>query len=492
MAILHWSILLAGAVELFRRCGDVRRFLFVVIATLPFNGLFIEFGQRFELFKLACLLGLPIAAIQLPRMVSSGALRGLTTFAAWSLVITLITCIYQPEYLSIPGDGIRSMGVRICLQFTLLAARFALVGMCVIALSRCADVFTCLRMWLAATTVLAGFGLVEECCHFLGFEIGGVFYGGLLDGPTHLFQTVFGIGFKRIGSFAHEPKMLARWLIPSIILLLTNAAAGSRLVPSRWWTSALLGLHGAALLLTFSTSGFLVFMAALAVPPLAVAWAGATSARYVFAVGSIATFLISQNSGVTELFETVILSKSEKYDGFIQGGSDGPGILFLQEYPWSGLWGSGVATQGHYLPEFIPPEYEFVYQNVAERGFGGFGVESGWLSLLLDTGCIGVVLLLLAILGRWTFSGRLLQRLGGRPMAGEHVDAIVLTRCLLGTCLVGMVAYPLEHAGLLAVSLGLLTAAAANADRFMVRSARAAGATPTSISLEHIKARRCA
>lgn len=466
MAILHWCILIGGTLALVASCADPRRFVLAVIFTLPFNGAFIEAGQRIELFKIASLLALPVAACHLPRLLPGGLFGGFGVFASWTTWITLMTFCFPPDYLANEGDGMRSLGLRLALQGTLLFSRFAVIGLCIFALHRSRDVAAAVRAWVAATTVLAGFGLVEQACHLIGLNVGGVFYDGLLNGqPTHLTQTVFGITFKRIGSFAHEPKMLARWLVPSLVVLLSDAAMGSGIMGRTARVRVLIAVHLAALAFTFSTSGYLVFLVALFIPLLAIGSVGTASTRYLAALGTVATAVGLAGLGVGSLFEAVIGEKSAKYGGFVQGGTDGPALAFLDAHPWAALWGSGLATQGFYLPEFITNDFEFVYENVADRGFGGFGVESGWLSLLLDTGCIGIAALLFPIVARWMHGTELIRRLLLRPGGADASAAIVLTRSLLAACLVGMIAYPYEGVGLFAVSVGMTSAAIATASR---------------------------
>lgn len=466
MAILHWCILIGGILALVASSTDPRRFVLAVIFTLPFNGVFIEAGQRIELFKLACLLALPVAACHLPRLAAVGPLGGFGIFASWATCTTLMTFCFPPDYLANEGDGMRSLGLRLALQGTLLLSRLSLVGLCIVALQRSCDVTAAVRAWVAATTLLAGFGLVEQACHLIGHDVGGVFYEGLLNGqPTHLTQSVFGIEFKRIGSFAHEPKMLARWLVPSLVVLSSDAAMGSGLMGRGPRSRLIMAVHLAALAFTFSTSGYLVLAASLFVPLLALGGVGVASARYLTAIGVTAVLVGLGGLGAGTLFQTVIAEKSAKYGGFIQGGTDGPALAFLEAHPWAALCGSGLATQGFYLPEFITDDFEFVYENVADRGFGGFGVESGWLSLLLDTGAIGIVALLFPIVARWMNGTELLRRLLPRPDGAAPCTAIMLTRSLLAACLIGMIAYPLEGVGLLAVSVGMASAAVANAGR---------------------------
>ena len=466
MAIPHWCILIGGTLALLVRSVDPRRFMLAVIFTLPFNGAFVEVGQRLELFKVASLIALPIAAFQLPRLLAGGVFGGLGPFASWTAWITLFAFCFPPEYLANEGDGMRSLGLRLLLQGTLLLSRLSLVGLCIMSLARSRDVLAGVRAWVAATTVLAGFGLLEQACHLVGFDIGGVFYDGLLGGPpTQLPHSVLGMEFKRIGSFAHEPKMLARWLVPSLVVLLGDATIGHRLTGRGSRTRMLIAVHFAALLFTFSTSGYLVFLASLAIPLLAMGSAGLAAGRYLATLGLVAIGIGLWGFGLNTLFEAVIAEKSAKYGGFVQGGTDGPAFAFLEAHPWAAVWGSGLSTQGFYLPEFITADFEFVYENVMDRGFGGFGVESGWLSLLLDTGLIGIVILLFPIVARWQHGATLVQRFVRQPDADGPCAAIVLTRCLLGACLFGMVAYPLEGVGLLAISLGLASAALAAAGR---------------------------
>jgi hypothetical protein len=466
MAILHWCILIGGVLALIASSTDLRRFVLAVIFTLPFNGVFIEAGQRIELFKIACLLALPVAACHLPRLAATGPLGGFGIFASWATWMTLMTFYFPPDYLANQGDGMRSLGLRLALQGTLLLSRLSLVGLCLVALQRSVDVTAALRTWVAATTVLAGFGLVEQACHLIGYDVGGVFYDGLLNGqPTHLTYSVFGIDFKRVGSFAHEPKMLARWLVPSIVVLLSDIASGTGSMGRASRTRMLLAVHLAALAFTFSTSGYLMLVASLIVPLLAIGSVSVASARYLAALGGAAVVVCLGGLGVGTLFESVIAEKSAKYGGFIQGGSDGPAFAFLEAYPWAALWGSGLATQGFYLPEFITDDFEYVYENVAARGFGGFGVESGWLSLLLDTGAVGIAALLFPVVARWMSGTVLIRRLLRRPDEAGPCAALMLTRSLLAACLIGMIAYPLEGVGLLAVSVGMASAAVATAGR---------------------------
>jgi hypothetical protein len=335
MSLPHWLILVGGIVALLASSTDPRRFVLVAIFTLPFNGVFVEVGQRLELFKLASLIALPVATLQLPRLLKVGAFGGFALFALWTFCITFLTLWFPPSYLDFEGDGLRSIGLRVAIQLTLLLSRVVLAGLCIMSLRTPKDVLTAARVWVAATTLLAAYGLLEELAYFIGFNIGGVYYDGLLNGsPTHLTQSVSGVVFKRVGSFAHEPKMLARWLIPSLIILLCDAGRGNRLTRTPFRSEVLIAVHFAALLFTFSTSGYLVFLASTAISFLAMGGTAKATWKYGIFGAAVALFAGLCGLGVNSILQSVVAEKFAKYDGFIQGGTDGTATAFLIEYPW--------------------------------------------------------------------------------------------------------------------------------------------------------------
>lgn len=461
--MLHWLIFFGGISLLLLRFLNLRQFLLTVIFMMPFNGIFVESGQRIELFKVASLLVIPLAASHLPQFFGLKELKLFIPFSLWVVWISLLSVCYSPDYIFDSGIGMRTIGFRSTIQIVLLFSRLSLIGLFFISFTKAKDVWAGLRSLIAATTVLVLFGILEQLCHLAGFDVGGVYYGGLNGGAaTHLHFSAFGIDFKRIGSFAHEPKMLARWIIPSTVVLIFDSLRSGTLTGKTSRSRNLAFLHMFALLFTFSTSGYIVFLLSLVVPLFSAIRDHGRKLRYacmVFLIGTIAAFYMSQSG----LFEKVIGRKIEIYGSLLQGGSDGPGWNFLQQNPLASIWGAGWAMQGFYLPQYISKDFEFVYGSYADIGFGGFGVESGWLSLILNVGLIGLILFMAPIYLTWCSSSRVLRINQTIVGSNYETESIVLLRCLFGCYLIGMVAYQLESVGGIAVSLGLLMCSVRNA-----------------------------
>ena len=447
------------------RAGNLRKFLLVVIFTMPFNGVFIEAGQRVELFKVASLLVLPLGISRLQKLLGVRELRLFVPFILWVLWISILNVCYPPSYIFDAGLGFRSIALRSAVQIVLLISRVVLIGLFLISFTKSKDVWRSLQSLILATTVLATFGLLEQVLHLVGVEIGGVFYNGINGEPTHLTFSAFGIEFKRIGSLAHEPKMLARWLIPSTVVLIFDSLRTGLLGGGKSRSRNLAILHAISLLFTFSTSGYIIFTVSLFVPFFASIRDHGRKLKYgfvVFLMCIVVAFYVSKSG----LIEKVVGEKFEQYGGLLQGGSDGPGWNFLQKNPTAIIWGSGWSMQGFYLPAFIQKSFNFVYENYSDIGFGGFGVESGWLSLILDVGVIGLCFFMFPLYATWHSSSLLLGSNQGATKKEIDVESIVLLRCLLGCYLIGMIAYPLEMVGGVAITLGLLMCA------IRVRSAR--------------------
>lgn len=459
--MLHWLILIAGTSLLVLKAGNLRNFLFVVIMTMPLNGVFIEVGQRIELFKVASLLILPLGISRLQQLLGVRELRLFVPFILWVLWISILNVCYPPDYIFDPGLGFRSIALRSAVQVLLLFSRVVLIGLFLISFTQSKDVWRGLQSLILATTTLAIFGLLEQLFHLAGVEIGGVFYKGINGEPTHLTFSAFGIEFKRIGSLAHEPKMLARWLIPSTIILLFDSLRMGLLSGGKRRSRNLAILHALAILFTFSTSGYIILMTSLFVPLFSSIRDHGRKLKYGFSVFLMCIFVLFYLSQ-SGLIDEVVGKKFEQYGGFLQGGSDGPGWNFLQQNPMSIIWGSGWSMQGFYLPAYIQKSFNFVYENYSDIGFGGFGVESGWLSLILDIGIIGLCFFMIPIYSSWNSSSLLLKSAQRTASNKVDIESIVLLRCLLGCYLIGMIAYPLEMVGGVAITLGLLICAIKN------------------------------
>lgn len=461
MIWLYYLIFAIGSLGLVCKSFNVRQFVLLLVIVLPLNGIFFDVGLRVELFKIACLMAIPGIFIQYRRLVSITEIKLFLPFVVWATCVSLVVCVATPDYFTLQSDGARSLGMRTLTQGVFLLIRIALIGLIVVAFRKPGDVLRCLKLWLAVTTVLAGYGVLEQVFHFAGFEIGGVYYGtGLLAGePTHLTQSLFGLSFKRVGSFAHEPKMLARYLVPSIVILLVQGLSGLQLVKSNLQLFLVLFLHLLALVFTFSTSGLIILAASLFVPLFSVIGIGGFVRRYTVVAALAGIVLIVGPQVMEQLVSKVISDKVEKYGGFIQAGSDGPGVNFIYERPVSAILGSGVGTQGHYLPNYIPVEYGYIFDNYKHMGFGGMGVESDWLSMILDTGVIGLVFFLLPITRCWRMSQRILAGRIPEWHGLQQCSGLIYTRTFMGCVLCGMIAYPMEQAGMVAVAFGLLVAA---------------------------------
>jgi hypothetical protein len=342
------------------------------------------------------------------------------------LVVTLSTLgayVWMPR-ASDEGFGLlRSPSFRPIVQVLSLCLRVsALVAILGWAADQASRIRLCKAM-LFASTLVAAYGIYQFFGYYYGWPIMSIHraQADLSDGYA-LFQ-VGSLQVFRVGSFAGEPKEAARYLLPSIVLIVFSRCTSTVQLRS-WLTSyGILALHVIAFILTFSTSSFFAFF--ISAPFLFY-----LLSRYrgrvrldrlvlVFALsGIVVGSVIAMAGGLrtsSRIYSARITDRVDLIEGPEQAAFD-----FLKEHPRYLLTGIGLGNSSFALRPYYDPRY-YVPLTVS--------LDSGYLQILLEGGA-PALLLFLWFLGAWLKRGVRLVVTGSRD---EYTGMLVT---IMAVCLV--------------------------------------------------------
>jgi hypothetical protein len=245
----------------------------------------------------------------------------------------------------------------------------------------------------------------------------------LSDGYA-LFQ-VGSLQVFRVGSFAGEPKEAARYLLPSIVLIVFSRCTSITQLRS-WLTSyAILTLHVIALVLTFATSSFFaLFISAPFLFYLLSRYRGQVRLDrlvLVFALSGIVMWSAIAMAGGLRASSRIYSARVTERVGSI----DGPELAafeFLKEHPRYLLTGIGFGNSSFALRPYYDPRY-YVPLTVS--------LDSGYLQILLEGG-VPVLLIFLWFLGGWLKRGFRLAVTGSRDEYRGMLVTIMAVCLVLG------------------------------------------------------------
>jgi hypothetical protein len=258
---------------------------------------------------------------------------------------------------------------------------------------------SCLRGYCDSLFVLAGYGLVQELAYLLaGSTITPMYRAGILGGFTEWQALNIGsLSLLRVHSFCGEPKDVALFATPAIAHLgyqvLLRRGARSR-------TSSLIQLAviTAAALLTLSSS-FLLVLPVLIIGVIVLSGKKLGRVRIVLGILAFGLLLApvwAQLSG-TRIFE-----RFARTDDLLQPSRERPALNFWLDHMPRSLLGFGVGSQAYYVPSRMPVDF---MNGAIQRGHS-VGIDSFWLTMLLDLGIPGIAITLV-ISGSVVFGKRM-------------------------------------------------------------------------------------
>ncbi len=398
MAELLAALMAAAWVGLAMRRKAYLRALF---ASAPWMGFYVVLGWQLDFFKVGLLLA-PLMLAQ-TRLVARNrapvllaAALGVLAFGhlAWQLA--------SQEAAQFDIVQSNSPLERLSVAFAMFVLRLALFAYLLGAIRSLDDADSCLRWYAGSVFVLSCYGLVQEGAYLLArTPITPIYRAGIL-GEFSEFTTVRtgSLTLLRIHSFSGEPKDFALFAVPAIAYLgyqfLLNRKGGRRS-----WRLLQLVVILAAALLTLSSS-LLLMLPVLAVAACLPSALGHKRVRMALLVAALSAAIWPAWSSLSA---ERVFGRFQSYEDLLQVSRERPALAFWRDNLPRSLLGYGLGAQAFYVPAWMKAESI----RAAQRHGNAVGVDSFWLSLMLDLGLPG-----LALMG-----GILLCLLTGRRLGPE-------------------------------------------------------------------------
>jgi hypothetical protein len=355
-----------------------RLYLRSLFATAPWIGLYVSTKWELDLFKVG-LLFVPLVLTQVrlssknrtPLLFAAGLGALALGHWAWQLMSGELTC---------GMTGSRPDFERLSVSVGMLLLRLALFVYILGAVRSTEEALSCLRWYCGSMFALACYGLLQEAAWLLArTPITPIYRAGIL-GQFVEFATVQvgSVELLRVHSFCREPKDFALFATPAIAFLgwqvvfaRGGGQQGSRVLQLLIiLTAAMLTFSSSLLLILPVVVGMLFWMA---------------PKRRVSRVVRLIVALITLLPVWWFFSRERVLRRFSRFDDLLQVSRERPALEFWRWNLPRSLLGCGVGTQAFYLPDWMSPEFGRVEANV--------GIDSFWLTVLLDLGLPGSILM---------------------------------------------------------------------------------------------------
>lgn len=361
-------------------------YLRALFVTAPWMGLNVLLRWQFDLFK----VGLLLAPFVLLRTYVPRRKRKVVFLAAALAALALAHLAWQLASHEIEAhDVVRATAAadRLTVAFGMFALRLTLFVFLLAAIRSVKDADTCLRAYSASVFVLACYGLVQEVVYLVtGHPVTPIYRAGILNEFSEYTTVQVGsVSLLRIYAFSGEPKDFALFAVPAIAYLgfraLLRPGEGNRL-----WAGVELATILAAAFFTLSSS-FLLMLPLLVIAACLPSALGHKRIRVALLVVAVSALIWPVWSSLSA---ERVFRRFQHYDDLLQVSRERPALAFwLDNLPRS-LLGFSVGGQAYYVPSRMTAEF----MQTAQRFGNSVGVDSFWLSVLLDLGVPGVALVL--------------------------------------------------------------------------------------------------
>jgi hypothetical protein len=357
--------------------------------------------------------------------------RGLRVPGSVLLFVIVATLSTLGAFVLLPrgsneGFGLlRSPSFRPVVQVLSLCLRVsAFVAILGWAADQASRVRLCKAM-LFASTLVAAYGMYQFFGYYNDWPIMSIHraQAELSDGYA-LFQ-VGSLQVFRIGSFVGEPRDAARYLLPSVVMIVFSRCTS--IVQLRSWLTSyvILGLHVIALILTFSTSScFALFISVPFLFYLLSRYRGRVRLDrlvLVFALSGIVVGSAIAMAGGLRTSSRIYSARVTERVGSIEGPEQAA-LEFLKDHPRYLLSGIGFGNASFALRPYYDPSY-YVPLTVT--------LDSGYLQILLEGGA-AALLLFLWFLGTWLKRAFRLVATGSRDERTGMLVTIMAVCLVLG------------------------------------------------------------
>lgn len=237
---------------------------------------------------------------------------------------------------------------------------------------------------VAATTLVSVYGIYQVIAVRPGWPALAI-YRSVAEarGGFGVF-TIGGIDIVRLSSFVGEPKDAAKFLLPSIAVIVFARLAGERLLASRFASYPVLLLHVLAFALTFATSS--IYAAALAFPFVALVigrffkqWSTRglltmTALSVMFLLGI--ALAAEQPSFLRSALESRTIDRVGQVDD-----PDRAAWQFLKDNPRYLVSGVGLGNGSFYVRRYFNPDEQYLLTVAPNSSYLAFLLESGGIGL---------------------------------------------------------------------------------------------------------------
>lgn len=362
-------------------------YLHALFATAPWMGLYVVLKWQIDPFK----AGLLLAPMMLIR-VRGALLNRRLVFCTFGLgIIAALHLLFQLGSHEIAAyDVVQSLGAneRLTVALSMFVLRLILFLYVLAAIRSLEHAESCLRWYCGSMFVLACYGLVQELVYLsTGSPITPIYRAGIL-GSFNEYQAldIGSVTLLRVHSFCGEPKDLALFAAPAIAYLGYQALLKRGARPRATSVIQLVTIITASLL-TLSSS-FLLVLPVLIIGAIILSGRRLGRLRIVLAVTAFALMLAPvwvQLSGAR------VFDRFAKADDLLQPSREQPALDFWIEHMPRSLLGFGVGSQAYYVPSKMPNDFLIGAMQLGHS----VGVDSFWLSMLLDLGIPGIAITLI-------------------------------------------------------------------------------------------------
>ncbi len=392
----------------------------LLVAVMPTGNFDVDWGVGFSLSKVVLiifLMLLPAQSVVAPdphhrlRIPAS-----LWVFLLCAFLSTVASFWIGEVHQAHGFELLRGPQIRPVVQLISMGIRIAALVMILRYVTDSAAAARVFKAMVAASTLVAAYGLYQFAGFYAEWPIMGITRPQAdLSGGVALFK-IGEASIFRLGSFVGEPKEAAKFLLQSIVVIISVKSFS--IVRMRSWLTSypILVLHCLAFVLTFATSS--LFAVVLSLPALAMLWLGyrgklgagrLATAGLMGALLMGAAIHVAGGTGMArQIFEARLTARVLEVDS-----PERATIELLKERPLYLVTGIGFGNSSFYLRRYYDPSY---YRPLTVRQ------NSSYLQILTEGGVAALASFLVFLAG-WLLRG---FRLSMRSATGE-CQALVAT-----------------------------------------------------------------
>jgi hypothetical protein len=276
---------------------------------------------------------------------------------------------------------------------------------------------------LFASTLVAAYGVYQFIGFYREWPVMAIHRSDPESSAGYALFAIGSLEIFRVGSFVGEPKTVAQFLLPSIVIIMFARSTATLRLRS-WLTSVpILLLHVVAFILTFATSSF--FALFISLPILSyLLWRFPGRLRLDRILIAVLFLCIAVEAAIAlgggretagEIYRARFTDRVGAIDSPERAALD-----FLEEHPRSLVTGIGWGNASFVLRPYFDPHY---YRPLT------VSLNSSYLQILLEGGLLALLSFL------WFLGGSLLRagRIAVREQDSEYRGMVTTT---LGVCVV--------------------------------------------------------